>query len=1382
MSKQSWLSFIPAHTAHDLAAAAGDLIGRERRLHAVTLFADVSGFTAISEALGRAGKSGTEELTRILNSYFEPMIALIEVYGGIVGKFGGDAMTVLFPYLPDDPDARFPGEAEALRPLLHNADAARMTSAARRAVCCALAMQRDMTRYAAIRTSAGPFALAMKAGLAAGAVYAVNVGDASVGGRVEFVIAGEAIDACSDAEHHAERGEVVVQDALLPLLNGLAQVAAREGFTVVSGDLPDAAPAPLPAPPPLSEAALDDVARFIPPTVAGRLAAGREEFIDEHRRVTVLFMRFANFDYAGDPQVGARLGAYLGQVTRIVARYGGLLNKVDMGDKGSKAIIVFGAPVAYEDDAQRALRCALALSALPGMPVSLGINSGLVYCGRVGSRARREYTVMGDAVNLSARLMQYAQPGQIIVSAATQQAAPGFGWQALPAITVKGKTEPITIYALHSAPPAVGMGSGGLREPVYKLPMVGRAAELGMIEDKLTLAQGGSGQIVGVVAEAGMGKSRLVAEAIRSARARGMRVYGGAAQSYNADLPYVVWMTIWRDLFSLDAAQPPDAQIAALEAALSAIDPALRVRLPLVGPVVGLTIPDNAMTRVLEAGLRAELLHALLLICLAHASAPSDASAPLLIVLEDCHWIDPASRALTEYLGRNLARLPVLLLMAYRPPVEEHLDRDFAFMLPAMRFGHFTELRLGRFSADEAAVLVMLKLAQTIGQRGPLPPSVLERVLERAEGNPFYIDELVNLMHDQGVDPHDDDALERMALPDSLQSLILSRIDRLTENEQIILKVASVIGRVFRASWIPGSYPEAGATPEVFIRLGRLSDLELTPLDRPEPELEYLFKHVLTQEVAYESMAYATRASLHERVGLFIEGRYADALDDYVHLLAFHFGRTADTERQRRYFRLAGDAARRAYANQAAVRYYTALTPLLTDDPATRIDVLVSLAAVQQVMGRWDEAEAHLRAALADAGALSDGLRAAQAHVALGDLLAYSGDPDDALAHLRAAFDGFRRQEDAAGLSRALRHLSYVAFRQGDYATARQYAEQHLALSAQADAPAETGQPAGDYSAHHNLGLIDWYTGDLAGALRHFEEARAAAERTGDQQSLIYALNNISGLHFAHNEYAQAMQVARAALEQASAIGYLRVVGLVLVNLGSLYLECSREDDALLCYRAGLRLALEIGDRLDTPITLRNIALALYRQGDLALAAAALTRATALATAIQARDVLGQCLLDQARLRAAADDFTGALAALHETEQLALELGQDDLLTQARAYRPLIAVRARQMRPEAALTALDDLLNEADAAHHALIYDQQWQLDPTDDSALQAAVDGYRDLYASFPQAEAQRRYQALTGRALIPPDLPAPPPVALRHQLPLPALLEQFDRVLLPG
>ena len=657
-----WRSYVPYHVVQDiLRHPQTNPVEREQRFNTVALFADVSGFTAISEALGKTGKAGTEELTIILNSYFDPMIALIHSYGGIIGKFGGDAMTILFPYTQRTQQATV-----------------------RRALQCALEMQANMHRYEAMPTSAGPFNLAMKAGLAMGPILCTTVGDPAT--RLEYIIAGLVLDLCAEAEHHATKGEVVAHNEMLTHA-GLVQIAEeRASFSCLAGLKRRPKPVPLPTLSKLPAMAIKLLMSYLHPVIAARLQTGQSGFVNEHRRVTILFVSFTGFDYNQDHRVIEKLQHYLAAVIRVVQRYDGYLNKVDMGDKGSKYIILFGAPIVHENDEERALRCALELSILPDCLTRIGINTGFVYCGQVGSPVRQEYTVMGDAVNLSARLMQAAANGQILVSGETHRYANEmFTWQHFEPITVKGKSEPIPIYAVNGVKQQSMIH---LHLLMYSLPLVGREKELQQIQHKLELVWQGQGQIIGLVGEAGLGKTRLNMETIKRGTEQGFTIYGGACESHGSNISYLVWREIWQGFFELDLTQPLNVQISDLETQLATIDPRLEQRLPLLGVLLNLPIPDNPLTRSLDTQTRTDLLKSLLLTCLQQRAR----STPLLLVLEDVHWIDPLSRELLEFLGRNLATWSVFMIALYRPPAKEDHPLQWA-----RRFPHFDEIELAEF-------------------------------------------------------------------------------------------------------------------------------------------------------------------------------------------------------------------------------------------------------------------------------------------------------------------------------------------------------------------------------------------------------------------------------------------------------------------------------------------------------------------------------------------------------------------------------------------------------------------------------------------------------------------------------------------------------------
>jgi class 3 adenylate cyclase/predicted ATPase len=1330
-----WLSFVPRYVAEDIFQHLDQSpVGREQHYDIVALFADVSGFTAMSEALGKTGKSGAEELTAILNSYFEPMIDLVTSYGGVIGKFGGDAMTVLFIYTPET-------QRETVQ----------------RAAQCALEMQAGMTRYEAIRTSQGTFGLAMKVGLALGPVLCTTVGDPCI--RLEYLIAGEVLDRCADAEHHASKGEVVAHDDLLPMIPDVEIVERREGFTCISGKAGERASVPLP----IWDArdliaAQATLAAYLHPVIAQRLRLGQSSFINEHRKVTVLFISFSGFDYDHDPGVAAKLQTYLDAAIQIIDRYDGYLNKVDMGDKGSKAIVLFGAPVAHENDEERALRCALEIISLPGATARIGVNTGFVFAGQVGSRVRQEYTVMGDVVNLSARLMQASQPGQALVNQATYQAArDAFRWQALEPIRVKGKTEPIPIYALESVN---DRHSNFVDKVLYALPMVGRQNELALANDRIDLTLMGRGQIIAVTAEAGLGKTRLNMEIARAAMNRKLAVYGSECHSYGTNISYLVWHGIWRDFFGVEAGAPAAVQIAQLEAALTEIDPTFAARLPLLGVALNLPIPDNDLTAPLDAALRTELLKSLLLDCVQHRAL----TTPMLLVLEDAHWIDALSEDLLEFIGRNIEDLSVMISIVHRPIDDHSAHLDWAARLP-----HYTAIPLADFTPDEAGQLIRMKLNQLFGESSDMPRPLLEHITQKAQGNPFYVEEFINLIRDRDIDPHDVAALAALDLPDSLHSLIMSRIDQLKEREKVTLKVSSVIGRLFRLSWVTGTYPPAGTMDEVRGHLSTLSRLDITPIDRVLPEPEYLFKHITTQEAAYDSLAFALRETLHEGVAHYIEGTYPAALEEYVEMLAYHYGRTRDQDKQRHYFRRAGLRAKNAYANQAAIDYYERLVPLITE--GEKADVYAELGQISQLTGDWTRAETLYRDSLRLAIEYDDRLSQARAHNALGNLLIYVQSYDEARQQIEAARAIYEQIADQRGICRTLEYLGFLNQEQTRYPEAEALAEQQLAIAT------AIGDPLEICKANRIKGTANLYLGNTDQALACYTRQLDIADAIGNRQEVIYAYANMVGVYLAQGDYARAMDCTRRALSAADEIGYLHVAGVIIGNAVEIYREQGDYDNALNAAWRSLEICGELNDFMGLAPVLAHIGMTFASLKQRAVVDDVFRRVIALDRAHDAPYFLSSSLHNYAHIMAEEGDYDRAQTLNNEAIPLAESAGNAPIHFSALA----LAIRLRALKGEidtaAALTELDVLRRDwAEAKEQGAIAYESWRLVPSREDQKQAAIAAYESLYAASANLETRARLIELTGRDL--PPLPQFSPLAGVPPRPSDDLYEVFARV----
>lgn len=1064
-----------------------------QQMQGAALFADISGFTPLTETLAQelGPMRGSEELTVHLNRVYNALIAELHRYGGSVISFSGDAITCWL----DGDDGR-------------------------RATATALAMQQAMAAFAQVETVSGKVvSLGLKTAVTTGAVRRFTVGDP--GYCLINTMAGRTMERLAVAEHQAEKGDVILDEEtavslqhVLTIAEWRTDEATAQRFAVITEMALTVPESPWPD---LPSNALSEEAKsaWLLPPVSERLRSGKGEFLAELRPACALFLRFEGIDYDDDPNAPQKLDTFIRETEHILARLDGSLLQLTIGDKGSYLYAVFGAPVAHEDDAVRSVNAALAMQELANglpflRPVQIGLTTGRMRTGAYGSVQRRTYGVLGDAVNLSARLMAAAKPGQTFVSEAVVAVTGNrFVWERLPDMKVKGKSNLISLSRL------IGVKKdrlAGMFEPQYQLPMVGRQAEIALFAEKLTAVSQSQGQIIGVTGEAGLGKSRLTAELIRVARQSGCTALGGECESYGTTTSYLVWRNIWRDFFGLDANLSAAAQIISLEAQVAQLDPMLRPRLPLLGAVLNLAIPENDLTRSLDAKVRKSSLEELLMRCL-QARAETE---PLLIVLEDCQWLDDLSRDLLKTIGEKSTNLPIMMLLVYRP--QDSLQEK---PLPVTSLPHFTEIELAEFSTTETRELVALKLGQLFRTETAVPENLLARITTHAAGNPFYIEEMLNYLHDLGVDMRETAVLDNIELPTSITALVLSRIDQLNETQQLTIKVASVIGRLFRASMLWGVYPEL-PSHTVLHNLEILSDLELTPLETAEPELVYLFKHIITQQVAYDSLLYATRETLHEQVGFYIERTYADSLPQYLNLLAYHFEHSRNKDKQREYLIMAGDVAQADYANQAAIIYFTKALPLLTG--ADQVDLLLKLGKARELTGDWDGAGEAYETAVSIATHLDDRERLAWGQTALGELWRKRNAYETAANWFALAQANFIALNNKNGIRQVLHYAGTLSANRGDYTLAEKQYTESLALCRQ------LGDRESEASILSNLGIIARYNGNLDEQRHYYEESLVIREEIGNRWGVAVSLNNLGNMAIDTGETAYARQQLERAL------------------------------------------------------------------------------------------------------------------------------------------------------------------------------------------------------------------------------------------------------------
>lgn len=1139
------------------------------------LFADISGFTPLTERLALlfGPRRGAEELSRHLNTVYDALIAQVEYYGGSVISFAGDSITCWF----DE----------------------QQSQASKRAVAAALAMQTVMAAFTEIKLADEHTAhLAMKTAVTTGTARRFLVGDPDI--QLLDTLAGRTITRLAAAEKLAQPGELLadratvnVSGSAVTLSEWRTDAASGHSFAVIT-DLLTAVP-PHQWPPFATDALpLSQTRPWLLTAVYQREQAGQGQFLTELRPSVALFLRFTGLNYEDDADAAHKLDDFVRHVQNILTQYGGALLQLTIGDKGSYLYASFGAPIAHEDDAFRAANAALELEKLPFLaatPVQIGISRGVMRAGSYGSHTRRTYGVLGDHVNLAARLMERAEPGQILVSETVEKLLRrGYYLEPVEAVPLKGKSETVPVYSLtRRRRPQTGF----LQAPDYSIPLVGRRAELEQIRQKLALARQGRGQIIGITAEAGMGKSRLVSEITRLAESAGLPIYLGDCQSYGANIPYLVWLPIWFAFLGINSAESLTQQIQNLQAQVMRLAPERQEALPLLGAALGLPIPDNEFTLSLDTKARRSALEALLLACIqSQARQSQDEGTALVFIFEDLHWIDPISHDLLEELGRSIVQLPVLIIMAYRPPEYTRLQKPRLEAMP-----HFTAVPLAELSAAEAEELTQIKLRQLFAASATaVPPTLIQQVIARAQGNPFYVEELINYLHDRGLNLADATALENLELPNSLHSLILSRIDQLNEDQKLTLKIASIIGRLFRFGWLLGYYPELGTAEQVRNYLIELENLDLTPVDQPEPELVYMFKHIITQEVTYTSLPFATRAMLHEQLAHFIENLDAER---FVDLLAFHYGRSQNLPKKQEYLIKAGIAAADRFANEEAVDYFSQVLELIPEGEHGRLyDLHQRREQLFDLQGDRSQQQNELKALQRLARLLRDHGKEADVALRQARYAEVTGDYGAACeaAQQALAMSGLARHPD----QEAAAYLQWgrALFRQADYEKARRCFRHAHQLASRAH---ETDLAA---DCLMNLGNVAWSKGDYPEAQHQYQQALTLKQQAHNRRGESSLLNNLGVVALSQSDYTTARTHYEAALAIMQAIGDRRNESFVLGNLGLVAAHLGQYHIAEHYQRQSLRLRQQMADSYGENLSLLNLGTVALYQGDYAQALA----------------------------------------------------------------------------------------------------------------------------------------------------------------------------------
>ena len=1098
---EALLPYIPR-----LLASWPEDVPLHRQVEGTLVYVDISGFTRLSERLAEHGRVGAEEVTDLLNGCFSRLLAIAASYGGDLLKFGGDALLLFFD-----------GPAHA-----------------RRGCRAASEMRLDLRRER-VGAAVGVPPLRMSVGIHTGAFDFVVVD----GLHRELVLTGPQATRTVRMENTAEAGEILVSPETAAHLPGSARGAEKS-----PGVLLARAPAAdkLSLPPIAIDA--EAVRRCIP--VALRPYLGIRRIDGEHRPVVVAFIKFTGVDgiiaEQGPGVAAAAIARLILAIQEAAAEMEVCFLSTDIDADGGKVILTAGAPGLEGDDAERMLLAVRSImEAQPALALRIGVNQGHVFAGDVGAEFRRTYTVMGDAVNLAARVMSRADAGEILATPdVLARSRTTFHVEEKEPFLVKGKLRPVQAAAV-GAVRGSRVDRSGSRFPVF-----GRDEEIGILRERLERAIAGQGGTV-IAGDVGMGKTRLLEELAAHAVSLKVPVFHANTGLYASRSPYLAVKAMLREIAGLAETQSGIIAPGALEQRIAEIAPELAAWAPLIAVPLDTELPSTPEVDALGLQFRrARLDQAVTDFIVAALNGPA------LLLFDDVHLLDDASKSLLRVLTERAATSQVLVVAAH--PGGDSEPGIVAVTLELSGLGTADARQLALSVADDLGV----------------PGLGLEATIERADGNPLFLIELVSALARSGASSE---------LPDSLEAIIAGRIDGLPPGARTAIREAAVLGALFDSSLVPGN----------------LSDAEWSRLDEVVERMgatTFRFRHRLFRDAAYEGLSFRRRRELHERAGLLIEARNEDTAS-VAELLAIHFSRALRHEKAWTYGVIAGDRARAKYAAvEAAEFYHDAIESgrRLATPPADYARIYEAYADMLELCGQLIESGRALARASQMVHAPEDRLRIKRKRGLLREL---SGEYTQALRWLSRGMREYRGQgalpQGGAGLGQTLVAYSGVRYRQGRYRDSVRAAREAIAI-----AEVEGDQRAIAH-AHRLLGIGSQRMGEAG--TDHLETALELYELSGDLIGQARLLNSFGvGAH-----YSRDFEVARGfyvrSREAFAHVGDVIGEATALNNIGEALFDAESPVEIASYFRDALRIWRSARYPIGVALATRNLGRLAAREG-----------------------------------------------------------------------------------------------------------------------------------------------------------------------------------------
>lgn len=1209
---------------------------------AFAMFIDISGFTAMTEDLMKNGAEGAEVLAKIINRVFDPVIETVYLSNGFISTFAGDAFTAIFPQ-----------DSQALD-----------------IVSCAINIREIFNSNSLQETRFGTFGISVKIGLSYGNIDWGIIGPET---HKTFYFRGEAVNQSAFAEHQCRKMEIVCD---VPFIKECDQksldltpindmhfkiFSCNRVFNKNNIQICDIGP--------------DILRYFMPKQVLGMEAFG------EFREISAVFISYEDVD---------NLNSLESEISKVIEQadiYGGFFEGIDFGDKGASSLVIFGVPHTYEDIIKRTTDFSLSVRNILKTGTRMGIHNGIAFAGIKGNKYRLCYGVMGGVVNLTARLMMKAEWGQILCSPSVFRNINEFyECSSIGFLELKGFKEKIKIFRL-----AGKREASKVKNIVTEF--IGRKSETQNIIDVINpIFNGIFGGIIYIDGAAGIGKTRFILNIKGILEKKGCKFI-----LLNCDQilrkPFNQFETFFKNYFQLHENDNTQVKAEKFDRVFNTlieetsdlyIKKELERTRSIIASMAGLECEDSLYAQLGPRGIYENTISAVKNFFLAQCI-----KKPLIIVIDDIHWIDNDSTEALKALTHNVKECPFSIIAVCR-------FNDDGTRFQVFESKDLTVNRIELKAFDEE----MLQRFLTANYfKKEIPERTEKYILEKSGGNPFFAEQIaLTLIENNYLDDAFNlkDVYEN--IPSGINNIIMSRIDRLSAKMKEAIKAASVLGRTFALNLIQKMVFSLKITDSEEEFNSYLVEGTCQQIWDIISEFKYIFKHALIRDVAYEMQMKERLRVLHDLAGSLIEDLYGDLISEYYFELADHYHIAENKNKAVEYLKKAADQAGERYQNIRAIELYDRLLPYLEADKdyLKVIEVIHKKGSILELTGRWDEAETLFERALELSEKIkNDNLLVDSMHL-YGWLNLCKGNPEKAKEIMQKALDLSIKNQYLKGIGLSKGHMGVINFDEGQFDIALKYFQDMLEIFLELDDKKwqshaygnmglvysrlsdynkaadlykkqieiceKIGDRLGISKATCNTGNIFYLLGDYETALKYYDEQLTICEELGDKSGISLALGNMGIIYASRGLYEKAMNYFERQLSISIELGDKSSISHAYGNMGLVLKDQGIFDKALSFYQKQLEMFRELGDNTGISYSLSDMGGLYFNSGDIDKASSYLDKAILISREINFHYLLCEQLMHKSEILLLQCKTEEALNMLEESMHIAQKLNRDEIV------------------------------------------------------------------------------------------------------------------------